>query len=127
MNRSGGIKLFEQALLQRYLNYPINNQLLSEIENFISQIYKDREMVFSVHAELDQVFISPNNMYTGLRFIGQTPDPVRVAMKTIEMPNGFNSYEDEFGRYELNRHTGTFNFYPKEPIEYIKVDVKLES
>lgn len=120
---SGMIPSLHNALMQRFDKRPLNNDLIAQMTEFIHRHFADQEVKFEASMKGgDTIDILPLNIYTGLLFIGQTPDSGEVALKTTEL-NGTFHYENEFGRYALNG--SVFNFYPNDPIDYIKVEVKV--
>ena len=111
------------ALMQRFDKCPLDNDLIAQMTEFIHRHFADQEVKFELSKDDDIVTILPSNIYTGLLFIGQTPDPVEVALNTIEL-DGVFLYENEHGRYSLGK--GIFHFFQNQPVDYIKVEVKVE-
>lgn len=119
---SGIMPSLHNALMERFVNRPLDRDLIAQMTQFIHQFFTNQEVRFEVNKDsYDSIVISPLNIYTGLLFSGQNPDPWEVALKTIEL-DGIFYYENEYGRYTLNGKE--FNIYPND---YIKAEVKVEA
>lgn len=112
--------LVTESLKERFLNSPLDSNMPERVRQHIFRMFLGKPVRFDVRVNFDEIIISPQDIYTGLLFAGFDPDPYEVTANTI---NGV--YENSFGSFSLVN--GSFNVFPKEPVEYCTYNIKLET